>query len=826
MNKDIFTKLVNSLSKAELESDFAHYSKELLTFLGTSLKEALIAGDRAALGEIYSLFIEEESLFKPSGRMHYLSLPLDEESIGAFMKRVSSVLLLVMERRFFNPYHGLELIPRLAASSAELESEISGFIRLEWSTLYSLMPDRESKELLMSRLIPPPEWSAGSWERLSELAAHLREAVRLDLYDSRELREALFSALIDSLSAEQLFQSSYRGAAALGVKNRTLLAAALISSLPPYLYPLVESCWPFDRLDEEEMRGHHFKPLIEMIAELAAKALSEGLLALEDELEGVDEPLLKRGIQWIVDGVAPCQVRAMLTDSLNSSLEELERRNRLIIKGLLSLQAGDNPGVLETILYGNLTNREREYYQELKAHFELGEPVDRFPMKGQEHLILYLISLSEMARREGLLALEAEAESSPDPLIRLGLFMVLEGSEPELVEELLSLYNNSLLWELKLFSRTIIEGVILIQSGCPATLIGPILTTLIPFYRELEEEKLPPALSLESKIREMEQVRKRALACNEPFEAAAKLNGISQLEALAVLYLKRPASFLGKLYSLGAIFKRVACLEALSEEAGLKSGEERGELERALAKVEAEKEELLKSSLEIVAPPSSRSVGEELEEELQNSINRLVAELEALPGKERYREERAVKTPEPEEVTQFIREVSNLYRRRRSEEEALYRELKEKSSAELSRLAEQYLGEIHTLSGFEEEEPEIGLIKELFKQGLADPASIHRALSAEESSSLLSSIYSFDDLARLSDREIQLILRELDIGRLAIALKGAPDEILERVKTNMASRGAALLEEEIEFIPPISKEEQKEARDYISRIIFTVLSIP
>lgn len=50
-----------------------------------------------------------------------------------------------------------------------------------------------------------------------------------------------------------------------------------------------------------------------------------------------------------------------------------------------------------------------------------------------------LVKFAERARREGLLALEGELESVHDPFVKRGLQMVIDGLEPETVEEVMEL---------------------------------------------------------------------------------------------------------------------------------------------------------------------------------------------------------------------------------------------------------------------------------------------------------------------------------------------------------------------------------------------------
>ncbi len=61
----------------------------------------------------------------------------------------------------------------------------------------------------------------------------------------------------------------------------------------------------------------------------------------------------------------------------------------------------------------------------------------------------------------------------------------------------------------------------------------------------------------------------------------------------------------------------------------------------------------------------------------------------------------------------------------------------------------------------------------------------------------------FDDLSKLTDREIQLMLREVDTKDLAVALKGATKELKGRIFGNMSKRVRTMVREEMEISDPI-----------------------
>ena len=80
-------------------------------------------------------------------------------------------------------------------------------------------------------------------------------------------------------------------------------------------------------------------------------------------------------------------------------------------------------------------------------------------------------------------------------------------------------------------------------------------------------------------------------------------------------------------------------------------------------------------------------------------------------------------------------------------------------------------------------------------------------------------MFLFDDIARLGDRQIQLILREVDTKDLAVALKGAGQEAQDRFFANMSSRVGTMLKEEMVYSEQVWMGEVHEVQQ---RIIQTV----
>src|SRR5918998_6832747 len=54
-----------------------------------------------------------------------------------------------------------------------------------------------------------------------------------------------------------------------------------------------------------------------------------------------------------------------------------------------------------------------------------------------EHLIKEMVQYAETARRDGVLALESVAREAPDPFLRRGLQLTIDGTDPEIIERIL-----------------------------------------------------------------------------------------------------------------------------------------------------------------------------------------------------------------------------------------------------------------------------------------------------------------------------------------------------------------------------------------------------
>lgn len=80
-------------------------------------------------------------------------------------------------------------------------------------------------------------------------------------------------------------------------------------------------------------------------------------------------------------------------------------------------------------------------------------------------------------------------------------------------------------------------------------------------------------------------------------------------------------------------------------------------------------------------------------------------------------------------------------------------------------------------------------------------------------------MFVFEDVMLLDDRSMQRVLKEVDTKELAMALKGASEELQEKFFKNMSSRAAEMIREDMEFMGPIRLKDVEEVQQRIVDVI-------
>ncbi|MDT0165144.1 flagellar motor switch protein FliG [Actinotalea sp. AC32] len=107
----------------------------------------------------------------------------------------------------------------------------------------------------------------------------------------------------------------------------------------------------------------------------------------------------------------------------------------------------------------------------------------------------------------------------------------------------------------------------------------------------------------------------------------------------------------------------------------------------------------------------------------------------------------------------------------------------------------------------------------------ADPTTeklILEGLEARDQSlaeEVRSRMFVFADITLLEERAIQLVLRGVEMGQLAVALKGADDQVRDKIMRNLSERARENLVEEIELLGPVRLSMVEDARAQVVQAI-------
>ena len=80
-------------------------------------------------------------------------------------------------------------------------------------------------------------------------------------------------------------------------------------------------------------------------------------------------------------------------------------------------------------------------------------------------------------------------------------------------------------------------------------------------------------------------------------------------------------------------------------------------------------------------------------------------------------------------------------------------------------------------------------------------------------------MFIFEDIIRIDDRAVQKVVQEADVRELARALKGASEELKEKILGCMSQRAKAALEQEMEFMGPTRLKDVEASQAAVVKVV-------
>ncbi|MEO8165900.1 MAG: flagellar motor switch protein FliG [Betaproteobacteria bacterium] len=108
-----------------------------------------------------------------------------------------------------------------------------------------------------------------------------------------------------------------------------------------------------------------------------------------------------------------------------------------------------------------------------------------------------------------------------------------------------------------------------------------------------------------------------------------------------------------------------------------------------------------------------------------------------------------------------------------------------------------------------------------FLSGSTESSAIEniRGVDADLAQKIVDEMFVFDNLVDLDDRGMQLVLREVQSDSLIVALKGASEELREKIFKNMSSRASDMLRDDLESKGPVRLSEVEAEQKEILKLV-------
>lgn len=80
-------------------------------------------------------------------------------------------------------------------------------------------------------------------------------------------------------------------------------------------------------------------------------------------------------------------------------------------------------------------------------------------------------------------------------------------------------------------------------------------------------------------------------------------------------------------------------------------------------------------------------------------------------------------------------------------------------------------------------------------------------------------MFVFDDIVKFSSKDVQTVLKNVESSQLAMALKGASEELKQKILGNMSARASEMLREEIDYLGPVRLSAVEQVQQQIVDVI-------
>jgi flagellar motor switch protein FliG len=80
-------------------------------------------------------------------------------------------------------------------------------------------------------------------------------------------------------------------------------------------------------------------------------------------------------------------------------------------------------------------------------------------------------------------------------------------------------------------------------------------------------------------------------------------------------------------------------------------------------------------------------------------------------------------------------------------------------------------------------------------------------------------MFVFEDIVKFSSKDVQTLLKNVESSQLAMALKGASEDLKQKILGNMSVRASEMLREEMEYLGPVRLSAVEQVQQQIVDVV-------
>lgn len=113
----------------------------------------------------------------------------------------------------------------------------------------------------------------------------------------------------------------------------------------------------------------------------------------------------------------------------------------------------------------------------------------------------------------------------------------------------------------------------------------------------------------------------------------------------------------------------------------------------------------------------------------------------------------------------------------------------------------------------------VEVLKRLDQSSRTDTLSELEREDPELAARIRGQLFSFDDFARLTDKDIQMLLKEIDTKNLVVALKGGSAAVREKLLGNVSERARLMILDDLESMGPVRLSAVEDAQMELVKVV-------